>query len=263
MSVILTTDNRKHRGSEKPLTDKAYWNAVWAHSDVSRLSFRQRWRTITLGRLVQKVAGHRYCSRRILEVGVGPGALLAQLGDFMNAGEVYGIDISEVACQKAITTLRQTERPSFILRGLAEALPFASNAFNIVISQGLIEHFVEPTAILVELARVVAPNGIIVTTVPNIAGCYGKFLSEFEPETYKLHVPVTLNDLDQMHKHIGLTTKVLMPFGGPSPTRLYRGLLGRMVRRIRNDMIGIALRYDLIRADEFRSAELLYVGTKT
>ncbi|MHB8425168.1 MAG: class I SAM-dependent methyltransferase [Gammaproteobacteria bacterium] len=261
--MTLTTDNQKHRGSEKSLTDKAYWNAVWAHSDVSRLSSRQRWRTIALGRLVQKVAGHRYCPRRILEVGVGPGALLAQLGDSINAGEVYGIDISEVACQRAVTTLRQTGRPSFVLHGLADDLPFASNAFDIVISQGLIEHFVEPTVILVELARVVAPNGIIVTTVPNIAGRYGQFLREFDPETYALHVPVTLNDLDKMHKGVGLTTKMLTPFGGSSPTRLYRGLLGRMARRIHNDMVGIALRYDFSRADEFRSAELLYVGTKT
>ena len=79
--------------------------------------------------------------------------------------DVFGIDISE-------PTLRQAH--DGFARGALKAaladvrrLPFADASFDVIYSMGTIEHFDESEAAVVEMARVLKPDGRLILGVPN------------------------------------------------------------------------------------------------
>ncbi len=121
-----------------------------AHEHWHRYAFARRW-----------VAG-----RRVLDVACGEGygsALLASV-----AHSVLGVDISADAVAHA--------RAAYGARGnltyeaaSATALPLADGAVNAVVSFETIEHLprAQQPAMLAEIARVLAPDGVLVISAPN------------------------------------------------------------------------------------------------
>jgi len=91
----------------------------------------------------------------VLDVGCGTGALLDQLRD--RARQVWGVDGS----QEALRYCRLRGHQNIML---AEAccLPFASERFDAILAIGLIEHLEDDAAFLVEMKRVLKPNGVLV-----------------------------------------------------------------------------------------------------
>jgi len=87
---------------------------------------------------------------RILEVGCGEGILLAALqGTHKSA-----IDISARALRK---TQERTGADGAV--AIAERLPFADASFDVVVSVGVMEHYIDENAATTEIARVLAPGG--------------------------------------------------------------------------------------------------------
>jgi len=103
--------------------------------------------------------------KRILEVGCGKGNELAQL--VREGAECLGLDFSESAI-RLLSERRRTDRLELALvRGDARQLPFAPNYFDVIFSQGVLEHFTDPTPVLREQHRVLRPGGYVVVEVPN------------------------------------------------------------------------------------------------
>jgi SAM-dependent methyltransferase len=98
---------------------------------------------------------------RVLEVGCGGGNVLERV-----AGRRVGIDLSPFILGKA----RRRLGPSALLaRGDAMALPFADGVFDRVFCSEVLEHVLEPEAVVREMRRVLAPGGHAVVSVPNEA----------------------------------------------------------------------------------------------
>lgn len=96
---------------------------------------------------------------RILDVGCGTGGTLERLRPF---GQVVGLDLETLAlefCRRRDPTLR-------LVRGSATALPFASGAFDVVVAMDVLEHIPDHAAAAREIARVLAPGGALIATVP-------------------------------------------------------------------------------------------------
>lgn len=96
---------------------------------------------------------------KILDAGCGTGKLASF---WLNEGyDVLGVDISDGALaitnKKGVKTIKAD-----ILR-----LPFEDNSFDLVYSDGLLEHFVNPEPVLTELFRV--SNKYVLTFVPIIS----------------------------------------------------------------------------------------------
>lgn len=101
---------------------------------------------------------------RILNVGCGYGLHELKFQRmFPEQLEMIGCDISETM----IRTARRNRTPARLLICAAEALPFADNSFHRVLNREVIEHVIDPAAVLRELHRVCAPGGIAVVTTPN------------------------------------------------------------------------------------------------
>lgn len=108
--------------------------------------------------------------RRILEVGSGTGgnaSWLAQKG-----AEVHMVDLSLPALQISARTFEQKGLKSRLTRADAHCLPYPDEYFDLVFHQGLLEHFADPSPLLVEQWRVLRKGGFLVVDVPQRYSLY-------------------------------------------------------------------------------------------
>ncbi len=99
---------------------------------------------------------------RVLDLGCGPGALavpLAREGRF-----VIAYDLSPRMVAEARRLIGATERGGFCVGDVA-SLPFASAAFDAVVTTGVLEYVPDVTRALGEIVRVLRPGGTLVATV--------------------------------------------------------------------------------------------------
>lgn len=103
-------------------------------------------------------------ARRVLDVGCGAGVLGRVLKEERNVEEVCGVEFIEEAYQRARTVLDR------VLHGNIEemALPWDDEYFDCIVCADVLEHLVDPSAVMAKLSRVLAPRGVIVISVPNI-----------------------------------------------------------------------------------------------
>ena len=125
----------------------------------------------------------------MLEIGCGRGEMLK---NFKNLGlEVYGADLSP-------------EAPSFqddidieVIDVEKESLPYEDNSFDIIYSKSVLEHFYYPERYLKEAYRVLKPNGIILTLVPDWQSNYKTYFDDYTHRTP--FTKVSLEDILKIH----------------------------------------------------------------
>lgn len=115
-----------------------------------------RWRELgAVGKAdhVERLLGSR--PGRLVEIGCGDGALLAELGRRGAAGALRGFDISEEAVRAArgrgLTGVEPFD---------GRRLPVADDAFDVAVLSHVIEHVEDPVALLREAART-APTVVV------------------------------------------------------------------------------------------------------
>ena len=107
--------------------------------------------------------------QRAVDVGCGPGALIAQLVDRLGAGAVAAIDPSAPFVAAAAARFPGVE----VRKGSAEDLPYADDAFDAALAQLVVHFMQDPVAGLTEMARVVRPGGTVAACVWDHAGGLG------------------------------------------------------------------------------------------
>jgi len=102
-------------------------------------------------------------ARRILDVGCGAGALGKVLKEERNVEVVCGVEYIEEAYERARKVL------DHVLLGNIEEmeLPWDDGYFNCIVCADVLEHLVDPSAVLAKLNRVLSPQGLIIISVPN------------------------------------------------------------------------------------------------
>jgi ubiquinone/menaquinone biosynthesis C-methylase UbiE len=101
-----------------------------------------------------------------LDVGCGPGALTAALAEQLGAENVSAADPSEPFVEACRSRLPGVE----VVVAAAEELPFATDSFDVVLSQ-LVVNFMDDAARGVsEMARVTRPGGVVASCVWDYKG---------------------------------------------------------------------------------------------
>ena len=103
---------------------------------------------------------------RLVEIGCGDGALLAELARRDAAGAVAGFDVSEEAVRAA-----RRRGPADVHAFDGRRLPVGDDAFDVAVLSHVLEHVDDPVALLREAARV-APA--VVVEVPLEASLSGR-----------------------------------------------------------------------------------------
>ena len=119
----------------------------------------------------------------MLDLACGPGILLASLASTMKLN--VGVDITpkmiRMARAKCLAANLVNTR---FLESLAENLPFASAAYDCVVTRLSIHHFLDPLIVLREVKRILKPDGLLVIA---------DLISSEDPTETRLH-----NALEQL-----------------------------------------------------------------
>lgn len=99
--------------------------------------------------------------QRILDVGCGPGALTTELADRFGARGLYAADPSELF----VHALQRRCAGAFVVRAVAEKLPFADESFDLTLAQLVVPFMTDPVAGLRDMARVTRPGGTVAASV--------------------------------------------------------------------------------------------------
>ncbi len=107
--------------------------------------------------------GVRVAPRRVLDCGVGTGALSCALARVSPGPlELDGIDISPRMLERAGSRLRDAGLTATLRQGDVRALPYDDGVFDLVMSAHVLEHLVDPGVALGEMVRVLKPGGLLV-----------------------------------------------------------------------------------------------------
>lgn len=112
---------------------------------------------------------------RLLDVGCGEGFVLAEFAQ--RGWDVAGIDFSTAGVGAANPEMadRVTQGDVF---GLLSAAIVSGKAYDLIWLGNVLEHVLDPVALLGALHRLVEPGGILVATVPNDGSAYQETLLE-------------------------------------------------------------------------------------
>jgi ubiquinone/menaquinone biosynthesis C-methylase UbiE len=99
-----------------------------------------------------------------LDVGCGTGTLLSMIGKQRKEAQLFGIDLSE----EMIRVARRKLGDSVQLRASdSEKLPFQNEQFDLITCTFSFHHYPNPKAVLMEMRRVLTPNGKLIVADPS------------------------------------------------------------------------------------------------
>jgi SAM-dependent methyltransferase len=110
---------------------------------------------------------HPGAGLRVLDAGCGSGRNMAELARY---GTVTGVELASASLDAA----RARGVGEVVAGSLTEPLPFADDAFDLAVSLDVLEHLPDDALAWRELARVVAPGGALVVTVPQYGWLWGE-----------------------------------------------------------------------------------------
>lgn len=155
----------------------------------------------------------------ILEIGSGFGTFVGYVGAL--GFKPYGIEIEFPRTQIAKALHHEWEVPFVETAcGAGESLPFADNSFDVVYSINILEHVLDPAAVVDEAIRVLKPGGTFQFVIPN----YGSW---WEGHYALIWLPHTPKALGTMYvKLLGRETAYLQAINFITP-----GFVRRLMRR--------------------------------
>jgi ubiquinone/menaquinone biosynthesis C-methylase UbiE len=124
--------------------------------------------------------------QRVIDVGCGPGALVAELVRRLGADSVAAVDPSEPFVEAARARYSGVD----VRLAPAEDLPFPDDAFDAALAQLVVHFMADPVAGLAEMARVTRPGGAVAACVWDLAGARGP-ISAFWQAALELDPGVT------------------------------------------------------------------------
>jgi SAM-dependent methyltransferase len=119
--------------------------------------------------------------QRVLDVGCGPGALVAELVELVGPDAVAAVDPTEAFVEAA-----RERHPGVDVRvARAEALPYEDGTFDAALAQLVVHFMADPVAGLCDMARVTRDDGVVAACVWDHAGGRGA-LSVFWEAAHEL-----------------------------------------------------------------------------
>jgi SAM-dependent methyltransferase len=112
---------------------------------------------------------------RVVDVGCGPGGLTAELAARVGAENVAAID----PAPQFVAATRERSPGADAREGVAEALPWADDAFDAALSSLVIAFMADPDQGVREMARVTRPGGVVAICMWDLDGHGMEMLDRF------------------------------------------------------------------------------------
>ena len=202
---------------------KVYWEKTWRGTTKLPLPIDPRdatWRNYVNRELHKFFAGcvPSIVSRhgRILEIGCAYSAWLPYFAREFHL-EPWGLDYLDTGCAASREILRRANLPvDHVVCGDLFTPPAGMlGIFDLVISFGLVEHFLDTADCVRACSRFLKPHGVMITVIPNMHGATGLLQKLMSPSIFDKHVPLDLEQLVHSHRAahlIELHAAYLVPF---------------------------------------------------
>lgn len=138
----------------------------------------------------------------VVEVGCAASAWLPYFA--AQGHRCFGVDYSPIGCRLAVANLRHYGAEARVWSADAFAPGLGAGRFDVVFSNGFVEHFDAPGIVLRALADLARPGGLVVTLVPNLAGLAGHGFRRLNPNAFAAHLVIRPADLAAAHAAAGL-----------------------------------------------------------
>lgn len=147
-----------------------------------------------------------------IEIGCAPGKWLAYFNEHF--GYIpSGIEYSAIGADVSRKNLSLLNIECEVYH--ADFFNFSSQKhYDVVFTNGFIEHFPGSTGVMQKLASLLKPNGTIVTIIPNCYGLNGKISKTFRPAVFYGHIPIDVDTLVSLHEQEGFHTLFSAYCGG-------------------------------------------------
>jgi 2-polyprenyl-3-methyl-5-hydroxy-6-metoxy-1,4-benzoquinol methylase len=176
------------------MAQDAYWSELWASQGATHRRPASLWNWLRKRRRQEAAKTWRRLLGRtglsegdLLEIGCAPGATMEIVHEACPRFRLHGVDYSQVGLENTRHRLAQL--------GIAAELHFGDvfqvelpQQYDVVMSAGVIEHFVDPLSIVQHHVRLCKPGGVVVVTVPHLrTPVFLPLLRRFDPETLAVH----------------------------------------------------------------------------
>ncbi len=169
-TLVLVTKKNFPKSIESRHCFERQWQQQAQHPGWAReVEERRKDRQVLYAILDQALAGRP--AAKVLEIGCGPGLdalILTQHGHL----EVHGLDSSPAALQLAREASQALQRPLALHHGDVRCTGLPAQSFDLIFSQGLLEHFEDPGPVWREMDRLLIPGGAVVVDVPQTFNPY-------------------------------------------------------------------------------------------
>ena len=186
----------------------AFWNGLWSSKTSSREIGAPRLRhwevqfVAFYDRAFSLLGSTR--GKRLLEIGAGDSGWLPCFVKRWGF-DVSGLDYSPVGCERAeALATKAGVKVRLILADMFDPPAEVLGTFDVITSNGVVEHYEDTAHVLRSIARLLCPGGVLVTTIPNIPGISGWFFRHFNRPVYDIHVPLDRKALREAHEKAGL-----------------------------------------------------------
>jgi 2-polyprenyl-3-methyl-5-hydroxy-6-metoxy-1,4-benzoquinol methylase len=196
------------KGSDR--TGKEFWDKWWEKSrlpppiDPLRAGLKN-YPVRRFHKYFQKAfEGHPTQGKKLIEIGCAQSTFLPYFAKYFGF-EVHGIDRSELGCERARTIL-ENEKVS----GQVHCSDFFSppehliGQFDVVFSQGVVEHFEQTAEAVKAIARLLKVEGKMITNIPNFTGPLRAYQKVLDKGIYDVQVPLNRESLAAAHQDAGL-----------------------------------------------------------
>jgi SAM-dependent methyltransferase len=126
----------------------------------------------------------------VVEIGSAPGDFLVRFAQTLGA-EPYGVEYTShgAARNRDVFAAAGYSGDNVIEADFFSDAFLAANAgrFDIVVSRGFIEHFVDARAVVERHAALLKEGGLLLILIPNLRGIYAPWTQRFNPDQLPLH----------------------------------------------------------------------------
>lgn len=187
---------------------KDYWDSVWQRRPpppVVGAAGERGYVDRGFEKLFHRIfEGIDTAGRRLIEVGCANSTWLALLAREFGF-RVAGLDYSEIGCEQARHVLAAARvEGEIVCADVFEPPARLLSLFDVAISFGVVEHFADTAAGASAISKLVAPGGLVVTSIPNLSGSIGTLTRLLNPRVYEMHSRLTASELASAHERAGL-----------------------------------------------------------
>lgn len=218
LKVIVENGNMRSE-----VTTKEYWDQFWGEGDIKHpvynidrglfYSYKQLF-TRCFEDARARLGVHRL---NVIDCGCGEGLFLRFIAEQFENIDLTGIEYSD-AIEKSRKLGEDLDLEFNLIHGdiFDEWDAQYLEKFDVVMSVGLIEHFREPSEILVQMNKLLKPGGVMVTIIPSFAGIFNFLWRVYDSKNYSYHVPISHGRLSELHHDLGLNDVQFFRLGTPT-----------------------------------------------